>query len=155
MAVLHALASSANTKTSFLTIMVLPVWEGTPWQSAAIRSHANMETLIHIPTGHMRFVPTYNQSEGEAHQLAPAKWPVELVLVVNVAVKAQFLDMGRVHDILGPAIREVCQISEAQTTFFSHSHTPSGATTEMGDLRPTRPIPTWPTLTKPPTPPRV
>jgi len=64
-AVLHALASSTDTTTLLLTITVLPVWEDTPWQSAAIRSHTNMETLIHIPTGHMRFVPTHNQYEGE------------------------------------------------------------------------------------------
>ena len=37
---------------------------------------------------------THNLSEGEAHHLAPTTWPVELVLIANVAGKAQFLDMG-------------------------------------------------------------
>jgi len=92
--VFHALASSANTTTPFLTIMVLPVCEDTPLQSAAIRGHANMETLIRIPTSHMRLVPTNNQSEGETHNLTHAKWPVELVLIANTEGKAQFLNMG-------------------------------------------------------------
>ncbi len=61
---------------------------------AAMRSHANMETLIHIHTGHMRFVPTHNQSEGKTHHLTPAKWPMELVLIANMAGKSKFHDMG-------------------------------------------------------------
>jgi hypothetical protein len=56
-AVLHALASSTNSTTSFLAVLVLPVWEDTLRQSAAIRNHANIETLIQITTGHMRLSP--------------------------------------------------------------------------------------------------
>ena len=48
-AILHVLASSTDTTTTFLVVMVLPVWEDTPWYSAAIRIHHNLETLIHIP----------------------------------------------------------------------------------------------------------
>ena len=71
-------------------------------------SRANMETLIHIPTGHMRFVPTQNKPEGEAHNLKPSKWPAELALIANAEGKLQFLNIDRVHDILSPAIRGVC-----------------------------------------------
>jgi hypothetical protein len=46
-AVLHALASSESTEIPFLVTMILPVWEGTPWNSAAIRGHTNMSTLAH------------------------------------------------------------------------------------------------------------
>ena len=60
-AILHALASSIVTTTPFLVVMVLPVREDTPWFSVAIRNHNNLETLIQIPTGHMRFVPAHKQ----------------------------------------------------------------------------------------------
>ena len=63
-AFLHALASSTDSTTSFLVVMVLPVWEDTPWYYAAIRSHHNLETLIQILAGHMRFVPAHK------HQIA-------------------------------------------------------------------------------------
>jgi hypothetical protein len=49
-AILHALASSTDTTTPFLVILVLPIWENTPWYSAVIRSHPNLEILIQIPT---------------------------------------------------------------------------------------------------------
>jgi len=45
-AILHALASSIDTTKPFLVVMVLPVWEDTPWYSAAIHNHNNLETLI-------------------------------------------------------------------------------------------------------------
>jgi len=49
-AVLHSLASSVDTTTPFLVVLVLPVWEDTPWSSTAIRNHPNLETLSQIPT---------------------------------------------------------------------------------------------------------
>ena len=49
-AVLHTLASSKCTYTPFLVVMILPVWDDTPWISTVIRDHGNMSTLIHIPT---------------------------------------------------------------------------------------------------------
>jgi hypothetical protein len=82
-AILHALTSSTDTTTPFLVVMVLPVWEDTPWYSAAIRNHINRETLILTPTGHMRFVPAHKQSDSDATSLSPAKWQVELVLTSN------------------------------------------------------------------------
>ena len=45
-AILHALASSTDTTTPFLGVLVLPVWEDTPWYSSAIRSYPILETLI-------------------------------------------------------------------------------------------------------------
>jgi hypothetical protein len=45
-AVLHALGSSEHTTTPFLVVMVLPVWEDTPWSSAGICNHRNIETLV-------------------------------------------------------------------------------------------------------------
>ena len=41
-AILHALASSTDTTTPFLVVLVLPVWEDTPWYSAAIWRHPNL-----------------------------------------------------------------------------------------------------------------
>ena len=41
-AVLHALSSSESQDTLFLVVLILPVWEDTPWNSAAIRVHHNM-----------------------------------------------------------------------------------------------------------------
>ncbi len=84
-AIMHALASSTHTTTPLLVVLVLPVWEDTPWSSAAIRSHPNLETLIQIPTGHMRFVPAHQQTDGDTASLPPANWPVELVLISNEA----------------------------------------------------------------------
>ena len=80
-AILHALALSTDTTTPFLVVMVLPVWEDTPWYSAAIRSHASLETLIQIPAGHMRFVPAHKQTDSDTTSLPPAKWLAELVLI--------------------------------------------------------------------------
>ena len=71
-AVLHALASSDSQDTPFLVVMILPVWEDTPWNSAAIRGHHNMSTLIRIPAGHMRFVPFHKQSDEATLVLSPA-----------------------------------------------------------------------------------
>ncbi len=73
-AVMHALSSSEGTMTPFLVVLVLPVWEDTPpWTSAGIRSHRNLETLIQIPTGHMRFVPAHKQADSGTAELTPAK----------------------------------------------------------------------------------
>ena len=62
---LHALASSLETDTAFLAILILPVWEGTPWAAASIKGHQNIRTLIRIPAGHMRFVPWHQQSDSD------------------------------------------------------------------------------------------
>ena len=83
-AVLHALALLESSYSSFLVVLILSGWENTPWNSAAIRGHHNMWTLIWIPAGHMRFVPAHKQSNEATLVLFPAKWPVELVLIANV-----------------------------------------------------------------------
>jgi len=82
-AVLHALSSSESQDTPFLVVLILPVWEDTPWNSAAIRGHHNMSTLIRIPVGHMRFVHAHKQSDETTPVLSPAKWPVEFLLIAN------------------------------------------------------------------------
>ena len=41
-AVLHALASSVCTELPLLIIMILLVWEDSPWNSVTIRGHGNM-----------------------------------------------------------------------------------------------------------------
>ena len=90
-AILHALASSTDTTTPFLVVLVLPIWEDTPWYSATIRSHPNLETLIQIPTGHTPFVPAHKQTDGVTSSLPIAKWPVELILISNKEGMDQFV----------------------------------------------------------------
>ena len=82
-AVLHALDSPKVADTPFLVVLIFSIWEDTPWNSAVIRGHHNMSTLIRIPGGHMRFVPVHKQSDEASHVLCPAKWPVEFVLIAN------------------------------------------------------------------------
>ena len=57
--VLHALDWSELQNTPFLGVLILPVWEDTPWNSAEIRGHHNMSTLTRTPAGHMRFAPAH------------------------------------------------------------------------------------------------
>jgi hypothetical protein len=45
-AVLHALSSSESQDIPFLVVLILPFWEDTPWNSATIRGHHNISTLI-------------------------------------------------------------------------------------------------------------
>ena len=72
-AVLHALVSLELPNTPFLVVLILPVWEDTPWNSAAIRGQHNMSTLIRIPAGHMRFVLAYKESDEATPVLSLAK----------------------------------------------------------------------------------
>jgi len=58
-AILRALASSESNETPFLVVLYFPVWDDTPWISASIIGHRSISTLVHIPTSHMRFVPTH------------------------------------------------------------------------------------------------
>ena len=57
--VLYALASLESPDTPYLVVLILPIWEDTPWNSAAIRGHHTMSTLNLILAGHMRVVPTH------------------------------------------------------------------------------------------------
>jgi len=45
---LHALSSSETQDTPFLVGVILPRWDDTPWNSAAIRGHHNMSIVTDI-----------------------------------------------------------------------------------------------------------
>jgi hypothetical protein len=127
-----------------LVVLVLPIWDDTPWNSASIRDHVNMTTLIRIPTGHMRFVPAHRQSDDVTATLLPAKMPVELVLISNEAGRERYLDQTRIHKILAPVIQVVCHMTPAQTTCFPPKiFTSTGALSQQG-RHPTRSIPRCP-----------
>ena len=72
-AVLHAPSSSEVHDTPFPVVLILLVWDDTPWNSAAVRGHHNMSTLIRIPAGHMRFVSAHKQSDEANPIFSPAK----------------------------------------------------------------------------------
>jgi hypothetical protein len=117
-AVIHALASSESQYIPFLVVLILPSWEDTPWNSAAIRGHRNMSNLIQIPAGHVRFVPPHKQSDEATHVLSPAKWPAEFVLISNSKGRETFLSHGRITRILCPAIQATCNLTQEQTRLF-------------------------------------
>jgi hypothetical protein len=153
--VLHVLASSERIDTPFLVVMVLPVWDNTPWNSATIKDHRNISTLIRIPTGHMRFVPTHRQSDESTATHPPAKWLVEMVLISNEAGREQYLDQTKIHRILAPTILDVCRMTPAiMTKFLPRTNTNSQGAQPLQGRHPTRPIPRCPaknTTTGPPT----
>jgi len=132
-AALHAFISSETSATPFLVVLVLPIWDDTPWNSASIRGQVNMTTLIRIPTGHMHFVPAHRQSDDVTATLPPAKWPVELILISNEAGREKYLDHSRIHRILVPVIQVVCHMTPAQTMFFPPKiFTSTGALSQQG-----------------------
>ena len=77
-----------------------------------------MSTLIHIPAGHMRFVPAHKQSDGATSDLSPAKWPVEFVLIANEKGRDAFLNHDRIQMIVSPAIQDACRLTPEETLFF-------------------------------------
>jgi len=104
-AVLHALGSSESLDTLFLVVMILLVWEDTPWNSTAIRGRHNMSNLIRIPAGHMRFVPAHKQSDEGTPVLSLAKRPLKFVLIIATDTFWEtFVSHDRIHQILSPAI---------------------------------------------------
>jgi hypothetical protein len=117
-AVLHALAFSESPHTHFLVALFLQVLEDTPWNSAAIRGHHNMSTLILIPAGHMRFDPAHKQSDEATPVLSLARWPEEFVLIANAKDRETFICHDRIHQILSPAVYATCRLTPAQTLFF-------------------------------------
>ena len=139
-AILHALASSPDTTTPFLVVMVLSVLDDTPWYSATIRSHNNLETLIQIPAGHMRFVPAHKQKDSDTTSLTLAKWPVEMVLISNEEDRNQFVSMDRINQILAPALRNACHMSTEQRKFFPNTRAWEGRPYTPPAERPTRPF---------------
>jgi hypothetical protein len=117
-AVLHAFPSSEAQDAPFLVVLILPVWEDTSWNSAAIRGHHNMSTLIRIPAGHTLFVPAHKQSDKANPVLSPAIWPVELVLIANEKGRETFVCHDRIQQILSLAIQTTCFLTAAHTLFF-------------------------------------
>ena len=143
-AVLHSLASSESSDFPFLVVLILSVWEDTPWNSAAIRGHHNMSALVRIPAGHMWVVPERNQSIEATLILSPAKWLVEIVLIFNAKGQETFICHGRIHQILSPAIQSTCLLTPAQILFFP---TPPSARGRFGGRLsplPRRALPTRP-----------
>ena len=115
---LHALSYLETQNTPFLDVLILPFWDDTPWNFAAIRGHHSMLTLIRISEGHMRFVPTHKHSDETTPVLSPAKWPVEFVLIANDKGWEKFVCQDRIHQIRSPAIQATCLLTSAQTRFF-------------------------------------
>jgi len=117
-AVLHTLDSSESSDSSFLMFLILSVWEDTPWNSATIRGHHNMSTLVRIPVGHVRIVSAHKQSDEATLVLSPAKWPVELVLIANTKGREAFICHDRIHQIPRQTIHATCLLTHAQILFF-------------------------------------
>ena len=67
-----------------------------------------MTTLIRIPAGHMRFVPTHRELYDMTTDLSPTKWTMEIVLIYNATGRETYLDHSWVHMILSPAIEDIC-----------------------------------------------
>jgi len=105
-----------------------------------------MSILIRIPADHMRFVPAHRQSDDMAAILTPAKWPVEFVLISNAADRETHKDQSRIQGILALAIRDVCQMTTAQTKFFPLTSTTSTGALPHTSRHPTRPIPRCPAI---------
>jgi len=70
-AVMHALASSESSEIQILVVLILLVWDETRWNSLSVRCHRKISNLIRIPTGHMRFVPTYRRSDDDTTATLP------------------------------------------------------------------------------------
>jgi hypothetical protein len=152
--VLRAMASSTDTLAPFLDTLVLPVLEDTPWNAALIRGHENMTTLVHLPAGHTRFVPTNKQTNVDTYALTPVRWPVELVLISNEEGRKLFLDTHRIRTVLAPAISSICHIRQEHHVFF-----PTAAPTCPMRHAPlaehlNQPLPKCPAIIPPPTSPR-
>ena len=146
-AVLHALASSDHTYDPFLAVLVLPVWDDSPWTSVAIKGHPNMPTrLIRIPNGHMRFVPADKQTDDPSMVLKPAKWPVQLVLIANAKGRETYLDAERINNILSLAIQAICRLTPTEKTFFPPSPHPRCTTTLRTPTCPKRSLPHIPAI---------
>ncbi len=139
--------SSDHTDAPFLAVMVLPVWDDSPWTSNAIRGHPNMSTLIRIPTGHVRFVPANKQTDDASIELKPVKWPVDLILIANDKGRESYLDNDRVQAILAHAIQAVCKLRQEETICIPPTLHPRPTTALRALACPTRPLPHSPAIT--------
>jgi hypothetical protein len=151
-AVLHALASPEDTETTLLVVLVLPVWDDSPWTSSAAKGHNNMSTLIHIPAGHMRFVPAHMQSVGANFDLSPARWPVEVVLIANEKGREAFADHNRIQMILALAILATCRLTPKTTIIFPPQPSEMARYISRRTPQPLRPIPACPATPAPGSP---
>ena len=124
-AVRHALAS-ASYDSPFLCLLILPRWDDTPWRSADIISHENIEILASLAPRQMRFTPA--DVPPELHLppslLPPAKWPVDFVIVANHAGRSRWLDIHKLQTIFVPALRQLCATPDQHIELFPNSHTP-------------------------------
>ena len=136
-AVLHALACSKCADTPSLVVMILPVWDVTPWNSTVFRGYDRMATLIHIPKEHMRFVPAQRQYDEATADLTPHKWPVEFVFTANATLRGAFLCHDRIQSIIAPAIRATCRLKPEETLFL-----PTPPSTREDNVMRTFPHPT-------------
>ncbi len=66
----------------------------------------------------MRFVPAHKQADNASLELKPAKWLVELALIVNDMGREAYLSYNKIHTILAPAIRAICRL-KPEELFFS------------------------------------
>ncbi len=122
--------------------MILPVWENTPWDSTAIKSHGNMSTLVHIPVRHIRFVSTHCQADASISAFSPAKWLVDFVIIFNKAGRAEaFINHGLIITIQAPAIQTTSRLTPAKTIIFLISPNKGQGTVPYTDRHPTRPDP--------------
>ncbi len=147
--VLHALASSEHADTPFLVVLVLPVWDDSPWTSNAIRGHNNMSTLIRIPAGHMRFVSANKQAGDASMELKQAKWPVELVRIANDMGREAYLSTNRIQTILASAIQATCRLNPEETVFFPTPRYPRHPPSLRSTACPSRSLPHSPAISTP------
>ena len=131
-AVRHAM-ESASYDSPFLCLLVLPRWDDTPWRSADILSHENIEILASLAPRQMRFTPADVPPELQPppSPLPPAKWPVDFVLVANHAGRSRWLDIHKLQTIFVPALRQLCATPDQHIELFPNSHTPRAPPTNQ------------------------
>ncbi len=118
-AVRHALESSTY-ESPFLCLLILPKWDDTPWRSADILAHENIEILTTLAPSQMRFAPSDTSPETsiDPTHLSPAKWPVDFVIVANRAGRDQWLDIRKLQTIFVPALRRLYAIPDQHIELF-------------------------------------
>ncbi len=116
--VLHTLSSSEAQDTPFLVVLILSIWDDTPWNFNAIRGHHKMSTLIRITAGHMHFVPAHKQSDEATPILSFARWPMEFVLIAIDKGRETFVCHDRIQQILSPSLQATCLLTASQILFF-------------------------------------
>jgi len=152
-AILHALASFTYTTIPFLVLMALPAWEDTPWYSATIRSHVNLEKLIQIPAGHMRFVPAQKQTDGDTTSLPPEKMASRTGLHLKRGGQKQIRHHRPNQPDPCPCPTQRLPHDNRSTQFFPEHKGGGGRPYTPPAERPIRPFPVCPAAISPRTPP--